>query len=114
MREAWTDVVHVVVDSETRRTIPVLTKEAEHGALSLIVEASSLLLRTDVELDVLLVIKRDDDGVVSCLHFLLLLRVQVVPLLLQQAVMTVEAHDRKQHSRGIDVECAHSQTRTRR
>jgi hypothetical protein len=57
MCEAWADVVDIVVDKTTTHCIPVLAEEAEYCAMSLIVEATTLLLRPNVELDVLLIVE---------------------------------------------------------
>jgi hypothetical protein len=73
MCEARTDVVHVVVDHSTTHSILILTEEAEDGTMGLGVEAMALLLWTDVEFYVLLVVDSDDHSTIG--HVILLLTI---------------------------------------
>ena len=82
MREAGADVVDVMIDHATSLTILVLTEEAEHRPLSVMIEATILLLWTNVQLDVLLVVDGDDHSTIERGQVGLLLTVQLMSLLL--------------------------------
>jgi hypothetical protein len=80
-----------MIDHATSLTILVLTEETEHRPLSVMIEATILLLWTNVQLDVLLVVDGDNDATIVQANVTLMLHVFIMTLLLQHAMMVIEA-----------------------
>jgi hypothetical protein len=97
MSEAGGDEVDIVMTELMGVGVSVLQEEAQHGALCMVIEEPTGFLRSDIQLDVLLVVKCDDD--LSLLDPRLLPLVFCVQLFFEDAVMMIEA-DRCEENRG--------------
>jgi hypothetical protein len=97
MSEAGGDEVDIVVTELMGVGVSVLQEEAQHGALCMVIEEPTGFLRSDIQLDVLLVVECDDD--LSLLDPRLLPLVFCVQLFFEDAVMMIEA-DRCEENRG--------------
>jgi hypothetical protein len=101
MSEAGRDEVDVVMTKLMGFGVSVLQEEAQHGALCMVIEEPTGLLWPNVQLDVLLVVERDDD--LSILYLCLLPLVLCVQLVLEDAVMMIEADRCEENGGGVPV-----------